>query len=138
MSQADSANTTIPSRISFASAGAVRTRPSPTARELANDIRGAHAHLIERITAVSPNVINPFLQAEEDDLKLRADHLRIVLRATADYVGALMHDTAYFSHAVQIERKRVDGIFDDVIGDLCGAIENVAETVREERAYRAA
>jgi hypothetical protein len=106
-----------------------------TARQLASEIRGAHAHLIARLAAVPPNMINPFHQADEDDLQLRADHLRMVLRATADYVGAFMRDTAYFSHAVQIERKYLDGLFDDVIGDLCGAIENAAETVRDERAY---
>jgi len=114
------------------------TPQRPTARDLASSIRGAHAHLIARLAAVPPTVINPFLQADENDLQLRADHLRIVLRATADYVGALMHDTAYFRHAVQIERKRLDGIFDDVIGDLCGAIEKAADRAREERAEREA
>jgi len=128
-----------PQRISFQSAGAVRANNRPTtARQLASEIRGAHAHLIARLAAVPPNMTNPFLQADEDDLQLRADHLRIVLRATADYVSAFMRDTASFTHAVQIDRKRLDGIFDDVIGDLCGAIENAVETVREERAYREA
>src|SRR6516225_289312 len=54
-----------------------------TARQLASEIRGAHAHLIARLAAVPPNMINPFHQADEDDLQLRADHLRIVLRAGA-------------------------------------------------------
>jgi hypothetical protein len=105
---------------------------SGTARHLASEVRGAHAHLIERLAAVPPNMINPFLQADENDLQLRADHLRVVLRATADYVGAFMRDTASFSPAVQIERKGPDGIFDDLIGDLCGVIEKAAETVRDE------
>ena len=132
MSQTDSANTTT---MRSATTPAALSPQRITARQLASEIRGAHAHLIARLAAVPPNMINPFHQADEDDLQLRADHLRMVLRATADYVGALMRDTAYFSHAVQIERKRLDGIFDDVIGDLCGAIENAAETVRDERAY---
>src|SRR5262245_42721301 len=109
-----------------------------TARDLASSIKGAHAHLIARLAAVPPTVINPFLQADEDDLQLRADHLRVVLRATADYVGAFMRDTASFSHAVQIERKRLDGIFDEMIGEFCGAIEKAAETVRDQRACREA
>ena len=149
MSQAnDSPTTTLapattpapsPQRISFQSAGAVRANNRPTtARQLASEVRAAHAHLIARLAAVPPNMINPFLLADEDDLQLRADHLRIVLRATADYVGAFMRDTAYFSHAVHLDRKHLDKIFDDVIGDLCGAIENAAETVRDERAYREA
>ena len=125
-------NTTTPIRVSFTSAGAVRRRASlPT-------IQGAHAHLIERLAAVPPNVISPILAADEDDLDLRADHLRIVLRATADYVSALVHDTADNSWAVQIDRKHLDGLFDDIIGDLCGAIENAAETLRDERGEHAA
>ena len=126
-----------PSRISFQSAGAVRANNRPTtARQLASEIRGAHAHLIARLAAVPPNMINPFLQADEDDLQLRADHLRIVLRATADYVSVFMRDTASFTHAMHLDRKYLDGLLNDIIGDTAGAIENAAETVREERAYR--
>jgi hypothetical protein len=106
-----------------------------TVRQLASEIRGAHAHLIARLAAVPPNMIGASLVADEDDLELRADHLRIVLRATADYVGAFMRDTASFTHAMHLDRKYLDGIFDDIIGDTAGAIENAAETVRDERAY---
>jgi hypothetical protein len=118
--------------------------PSPQASRprtvcaMVSSIRGSHAHLIARLAAVPPNMIDATLVADEDDLQLRADHLRIVLRATPDYVSAFVHDTAYFSHAVQIERKYLDGLFDDVIGNLCGAIENAADRVREERAQREA
>jgi hypothetical protein len=64
--------------------------PSPqpsrplTVRHLASEIRGAHAHLIARLAAVPPNMIGACLVADEDDLQLRAEHLRVVLRATAD------------------------------------------------------
>jgi hypothetical protein len=127
---AEATDTTI--RVHFQSAGAVRRRASlPT-------IQGAHAHLVERLAAQPPNVISPMLVADEDDLDLRADHLRIVLRATADYVSALVRDTADNSWAVQINRKRLDGLFDDIIGDYCGAIEQAAETVRDERGEDAA
>src|SRR5215470_14592833 len=118
--------------------------PSPqpsrplTVRQLASSIRGAHAHLIARLAAVPPNMIDACLVADEDDLLLRADHLRCVLRATADYVGAFMRDTASFTHAMQLDRKYLDGLFDDIIGDTAGQIENAAETVRDERAYREA
>ena len=122
-----------PILVSFSSAGAVRRRlSSPTTPT----IQGAHAHLVERLAAQPPNVISPFLAADEDDLDLRADHLRIVLRATADYVSAFMRDTASFTHAMHLDRKYLDGLLDDIIADTAGAIENAAETVRDERAYR--
>jgi hypothetical protein len=141
MTQADSPNTTTPSRITFKSLDAVpppRARPIPTARELASEITAAHTHLIERLKAVPPNQINPFLQADENDLQLRADHLRIVLQATADYVGAFMRDTYGYSHAMQFDRKYLDGIFDDIIGDTVGAIEQAVARLQDERASRAA
>ena len=122
-------------RVSFSSAGAVRRPSFPrplTARELAEDILKSHRHLIERLAAVPPNTINPFHQADDDDLQLRADHLRIVLRATADYVGAFMRDTDASTHAMQVDRKHLDGIFNDIIGDTVGAIEQAAETLRNQ------
>jgi hypothetical protein len=138
---ADSPNTTTLPRISFSSAGAVRRPSSPrplTARELAEDILRSHKHLIERLTALPPNTIGASLNADEDDLTTRAETLRCHLLAFQQYVVAFMRDTAAFTHALNTDRLRLDGLFRDIIGDLCGAIENAAETVREERAYRAA
>jgi hypothetical protein len=80
-------------------------------------------------------MIGASLVADEDDLTLRAEHLRIVLRGTADYVGAFMHDTASFTHAMHLDRRYLDGLLNDIIADTAGAIENAAETVRDERAY---
>jgi hypothetical protein len=134
-------NTTTPSRVHFTSAGAVRRPSFPrplTARELAEDILKSHRHLIERLTAVPPNTINPFHQADADDLQLRADHLRIVLRATAAYVGAFMRDTDASTHAMQVDRKHLDHLFDDIVGDYVGAIEQAAEKLRNERGEHAA
>jgi hypothetical protein len=139
MAQAtDSPNT---SRVSFSSAGAVRrpSSPSPlTVRELAEDILKSHRHLIERLAALPPNTIGASLEADEEDLTLRAETLRCHLVAVQQYVIAFMRDTAAFTHALSTDRLRLDGLFRDIIGDLCGAIENAAETLREERAYRAA
>jgi hypothetical protein len=139
MSQADSPNTTTPTRISFS--GTVRRPSSPrplTARELAEDILRSHKHLIERLAALPPNTIGASLEADEDDLTLRAETLRCQLLAMQQYVIAFMRDTAAFTHALNTDRLRLDGLFRDIIGDLCGEIESAAETLREERAYRAA
>jgi len=134
----DSPNT---SRVSFSSAGAVRRPSSPrplTARDLAEDILKSHRHLIERLAAIPPNTVAASLEADEEDLTLRAETLRCHLLAFQQYVVAFMRDTAAFTHALNIDRLRLDGLFRDIIGDLCGEIESAAETLREERAYRAA
>jgi hypothetical protein len=134
----DSPNT---SRVSFSSAGAVRRPSSPrllTARELAEDILKSHRHMVERLAALPPNTVGASLEADEDDLTLRAETLRCQLLAMQQYVIAFMRDTASFTHALSTDRLHLDGLFRDIIGDLCGAIENAAETLREERAYRAA
>jgi hypothetical protein len=134
----DSHNT---ERVSFSSAGATRRPSSPrplTARELAEDILRSHKHLIERLAALPPNTVGASLEADEEDLTLRAETLRCHLLAVQQYVIAFMRDTAAFTHALSTDRLRLDGRFRDVIGDLCGEIESAAETLREERAYRAA
>jgi hypothetical protein len=112
-------------------------RPA-TVRELTDDIVKSYQHFVGRLAAIPPHTIGATLVADEEDLILRAEHLRIVLRATADYVGAFMRDTDDFTHAMQFDRKYLDGIFDDVIGDTVGAIENAADRLGQERAARAA
>lgn len=139
MSQADSASTT--NRVHFSSAGAARRPSSPrplTVRELTEDILKSHRHLIERLAALPPNTIGASLEADEEDLAIRAETLRCHLLAVQQYVIAFMRDTAAFTHALSTDRLRLDGLFRDIIGDLCGAIENAAETLGEERAHRAA
>jgi hypothetical protein len=142
MAQAESAPTT--TRPHFASAGAVRRPSSPqrsrplTARELAEDIVKSHQHLIDRLAAIPPNTVAASLEADEDDLVLRAETLRCHLLTMQQYVIAFMRDTASFTNALNTDRLRLDGLFRDIIGDLCGAIENAAETVRDGRAYREA
>jgi hypothetical protein len=137
---ADNSITT--NRVHFQSAGAVRRRASPpafrTAREIAADIDDAYKHLIERLNANPPNQINPFNAADEDDLILRSGHLRRTLTAVADYVSACMRDTYDSTWSIQFDRKYLDGLFDDIIGDICGPIHNGAETLREERGEHAA
>src|SRR5882672_2923349 len=100
----DSHNT---ERVSFSSAGATRRPSSPrplTARELAEDILKSHRHLIERLTAVPPNTIGACLNADEEDLTLRAETLRCHLLAFQQYVVAFMRDTAAFTHAFNTDR----------------------------------
>lgn len=123
-------------RVQFSSAGAVRRPSFPrplTVRDLTDDILKSHRHLVERLAKLPPNTIGASLNADEDDLTLRAETLRCQLLAMQQYVVAYMRDTAAFTHALETDRLHLDGLFRDIIGDLCGALENAAERVRDER-----
>jgi hypothetical protein len=104
--------------------------PAHTRASLPN-IAGVHAHLIERMAANAPSIINPFHNADSDDLQDRADHLRGLLSAVRDYVGACLHDTADSTWGMHLDRKWIDACFDDLIGDAVGAIENAVDTLRQ-------
>jgi len=141
----EATHTLNPNRVIFSSAGAVRRHCSPrsrpslprplTARDLTDDILKSHRHLVDRLAKLPPNTIGATLCADEQDLTLRADTLRCHLLAMQQYAIAYMRDTAAFTpHAIDTSRARLDGLFRDIIGDLCGAIENAADRVREGRA----
>lgn len=110
---------------------ALPPRPARTARSIANEIVESHGHLIDTLKALPPNVIHPFCTADAADLRERAEILQRTMRAMERYVAAFMVDTAANSWAVDLDRKWMDGLFDDLIGDCCGKIENAAERARE-------
>jgi len=117
----------------------IRTRSSiPTIRSVAARITDAHKELIERLTRLPPNEIDPRLVADANDLEDRADILRCHMRAVADYVSEYLRDTADHSWSVQVDRKWIKGVLEDVINDVVGPIAVAAETVRQEGTWRAA
>ena len=117
---------------------ALAARRPMTARQIASDIDDKYKHMIDRLNENPPNQINPFHAADEDDLILRSHHLRRTLVAVADYVGACVRDTVDSTWSIQFDRKYLDGLFKDIIGDICGSIHNGIEKLREERADHAA
>ena len=132
MSQA--ADTVNLNRLSYSSAGGPRRRAFPV--ETAMDIRGAHADLIRRLQALPPYRFDPRLQATPEQLELQADTLRCNLLAMQQYVVALVRDTAYHTTAIDTDRLHLDGLFRDIIGDLCGTITSAADKVREDGVYQ--
>ena len=97
---------------------------------LRETIAGAHAHLIERLTDNQPTYLNSYTLADKDDFLERAEHLRRLLTAVTMYVDTAIADIASSSN-INIERREVSGMFDDIIGDLCGSLENAAERVQQ-------
>src|SRR5882757_4259701 len=132
-------NTVNLNRLSYSSAGGPCRRAFPVetamdirgAVETATDIRGAHADLIRRLQALPPYRFDSRLQATPKQLELQADTLRCNLLAMQQYVVALVRDTAYHTTAIDTDRLHLDGLFRDIIGDLCGTITSAADKVRE-------
>lgn len=111
---------------------------TPTIRRVAARITDAHKELLERLTRLPPNEIDPRMAADDYDLENRADILRCHLRAVADYVSEYVKDTADHSYAVQVDRRWIEATFIDAIQDIVGPISIAAETVRQEGTWRAA
>ena len=134
MSQA--ADTVNLNRLSYSSAGGPRRRAFPAETATCQDIRGAHADLIRRLQALPPYRFDSRLQATPEQLELQADTLRCNLLAMQQYVVALVRDTAYHTTTIDTDRLHLDGLFRDIIGDLCGAITIAADKVREDGVYQ--
>jgi hypothetical protein len=64
----------------------------------------------------------------------RAEHLRAVSAAMADYVGAIMLDTRDNAPVGSIDCKYVIGRFSDLAGDAAGVIANAADDLSAGRA----
>jgi hypothetical protein len=102
------------------------------------NIRGSHAHMIERLQKLPPYLFDAWNQPDGDQLDLQADTLRFTLMAVEQYAIELMKDAAYHSHAVQLEPRLLRGLFSDIVGDLCGTLSSAADTARDEAQSRKA
>jgi hypothetical protein len=128
---------TIPNqtRIAFASAGAVRARPTTPAPK---GIEADFAAMIGRMQRVPPRNFSAFTQPDGEDLDDRADTLRIYIRAFHDFVTAYMRDCAGASWHVETANLFIDGLFEDLTSDCCGCLQKAADKAREGSTYRAA
>ncbi len=119
MSQADSAHTTNPSRIHFASA--IRRAPKkPT------ELQSAYAVFQAHIAAFA-QPFEPRIEAGPEHLEDWADHLRQILEATHQYAQAVVE------HLDNVTPGGVDdetGFLDDAASETIGAIRKAAESRR--------
>jgi hypothetical protein len=127
MSQADSAHTTIPSGIHFASADAVRrTRPAPKPTELATAFAVLKAHI-----AAFEQPFEPRHEAGPEHLEDWAEHVDQLLEATRQYTRAVV------AHLDDVAPGGVDdetGGLADAASDVVGALRKAAESRRLDNA----
>jgi hypothetical protein len=136
MASPDTVDTTIPSRLSFSSAGAARARPAEPARP--TGIEAEFVNMPERMGRVPPRNFSPFLQPDGEDLEARADELRAHIRSFRDYVTALMKDCADASWHCETSRMLIDGLFEDLISETCCLLRVAADKARKGSTYRTA
>jgi hypothetical protein len=96
-------------------------------------ILGSYAHLIGRLAANRPHYLNPRLIADSADFEERAEHLRGVLVAVADYVRVCLKDIGDSSN-IELDVKYIDGAFQDLVGDITGPLRNAADRMQDEAA----
>ncbi len=124
MSQADSAHTTIPSRISFASPGAVRrTRRAPRPTELAIAFDALKASIGDLEQPYEPKY-----EADADDLGEWAGHLEQVLGAALTYARAVV---AHLDEVTPGGVADETGGLADAASDVAGALRNAANRLDE-------
>jgi hypothetical protein len=95
----------------------------------------AHYNLIARLLATKPSTIR--YVADAADLKERAEHVRDVFDAFANYVGAVMRDTADPASIVicgnqPFDRKYIGDRLSDISGDVAGALDQAADRLQVE------
>jgi hypothetical protein len=108
----DSPNT---SRVSFASAGAIR-RQRHTA--VLPAVQLAHQALMAAIGAETPHQIVGYA-ADRFDILERADHLKTLLTAVTTYAKAIVADTAYFAPTNVADET---GYLTDAASEVTGAL----------------
>lgn len=127
MSQADSANITIPSGIQFASISAVRRArpaPKPTALQTAFAVLKAHIRALEQ-------PFEPRIEAGPEHLEDWAEHLDQILEATRQYVRAVV---VHLDDVTPGGFADETGLLADAASDIVGAIRTAASDLHAEAA----
>jgi len=140
MSQADSANTTIPTRISFSSAGAIRTRGTfSTAGLIRAGMTTPHPptgiqlnfhNMLDDLRDEGPahNIVGVTYQG---DLEEAADHLQAVLDPVVRYVKAIVSNLAYNANTNIPDET---GFLADAVADIVGSLRNKGDALAVDAA----
>jgi hypothetical protein len=96
--------------------------------------RAAHT---EFVAALATNTPRPFhSEANSEDLDGRADHLEKVFAALRVYLSAIVAETAQDIPAVNLDRRYLEGLFQQFSADAMGAIRDAAAEMRGHENWR--
>ena len=100
-----------------------------------NPVRAAHTEFVAALAGNAPHPIHS--DANWEALEGRADHLEKTIAALHVYISAIIAETARDIPANTLDRRYLDGLFQQFSADVLGAIRDAAAEVRVRENWRA-
>jgi hypothetical protein len=100
-----------------------------------NRVRAAHTEFIATLAGNAPHPIRSDSNCEA--LEGRADHLEKTIAALHVYITAIIAETARDIPASTLDRRYLDGLFQQFSADVLGAIRDAAAEMRVRENWRA-
>jgi hypothetical protein len=97
-------------------------------------VRAAHTEFVAALAANAPRPL--YSEAKSKDLEGRADHLEKVFAALHVYLAAIIAETAQDIPASNLDRRYLDGLFQQFSADAMGAIRDAAAEMRGHENWR--
>ena len=97
-------------------------------------VRAAHTELVVALATNAPRPLHS--EANSEDLEGRADHLEKVFAALHVYLTAIIAETAQDIPASTLDRRYLDGLFQQFSTDAMGAIRDAAAEMRGHENWR--
>ena len=97
-------------------------------------VRAAHTEFVAALAGNAPHPIRP--DANWEVLEDRADHLEKTIAALHVYVSAIIAAPAQDIPASTLDRRYVDGLFQQFSADVLGAIRDAAAEMRLRENWR--
>ena len=100
-----------------------------------NRVRAAHTEFVAALAGNAPHPIRS--DPDWEALEGRADHLEKTIAALHVYVTAILAETARDIPANTLDRRYLDGLFQQFSADVLGAIRDAAAEMRVRENWRA-
>jgi hypothetical protein len=99
-----------------------------------NLVRAAHTEFVAALAGNAPHPIRS--DANWEALEGRADHLEKTIAALHVYLSAIIAETAGDIPASTLDRRYLDGLFQQFSADVLGAIRDAAAEMRVRENWR--
>ena len=100
-----------------------------------NRVRAAHTEFVAALAGNAPHPIRS--DANWETLEGRADHLEKTIAALHVYLSAIIAESAEDIPASILDRRYLDGLFQQFSADVLGAIRDAAAEMRVRENWRA-